>query len=149
MTSDRGLLGNSMSVFFKPKLNFCPVKSLEISDKCLFLFCVFLVFVSLFCLVWGWFVCFFLLFCFYIVVFCFVSLCNWFCLLSSTHGWLLFLESQHVSVHGMLVTVVSIWRETGAPGDILTKWGTVHLLSLEQNLQWYLSTAVTDVTLSP
>jgi len=68
---------------------------------------------------------FFVLFCFFLLVgFCFVSFCNWFCLLSSTRAWLLFLESQHVSVHGVLVTVVSIWGETRALRDLLPKSGS-------------------------
>lgn len=66
---------------------------------------------------------FFVLF-FLLVGFCFVSFCNWFCLLSSTRTWLLFLESQHVSVHGVLVTVVSIWGETRALRDLLPKSGS-------------------------
>lgn len=93
-----------------------------ISLLCGFLgFCLIVCFTVLIGWVWVWFFCFVF---FLLVGFCFVSFCNWFCLLSSTRTWLLFLESQHVSVHGVLVTVVSIWGETRALRDLLPKSGS-------------------------
>lgn len=76
-----------MGLFFKPRLNFCLMKSLETSAKCLFLFF------------------FFSCNCFCLHLF----------LPAHIYLWLAFLpESQYVLVCGALVTVVSIWGETRA-----------------------------------